>query len=124
MTSHTLRVLLTLPQREQDPHLYAKHHAVFLLGPDVADAIRWNAHEEGFSYGSLTGTDETIMLRFEATEPGAERLEALVPCPTDPGCRNAYAAITGTHDLISILDGDLEAIDDRIDIFCDTHDDD
>lgn len=120
----TLRALLAEPTVEPGPYAYPQHLAESVLGLNVAPSITWAyADGEGAFYGQLRvagdPTGETVILRTEATEPGAERLEVNVPCPADPTCRDAYDYVNDPGVLISALAGDDEPYGD---VLCYTHD--
>lgn len=119
---YDLRALLAAPKREPGPFAVATYHAGHRVGADVAAAIHWDTHSQDVSWGRLTGANgDTLTLRFENTEPGAEQLEVSVPCPADPRCRDAYDVVGHPAQLLAVLDGAPEA---EGNVRCYTHDDD
>jgi hypothetical protein len=98
----------------------AAHIATGRLCGDVADLIAWTDRhdEDGWLHGHLAGADGQLRLRFELSEPGADRLQVQVTCPTDPTCRHAWDTVHHRGELISVLDGGSADGDPH----CDIHD--
>lgn len=119
-----LRALLAEPMAEQGAYAYAHHVAEHYLGTKIAPLIIWAyADREGVFYGQLSlpgdPTGDAIILRVEAAEPGAERLEANVACTDDADCRDAFAHVEDSCNLLAVLDGGTGPNDD---VICYTHD--